>query len=196
MLAACMNTALKFRAVLMDSRLAATKDFNFIVNKNKQFISALKDSRLVLREADKKQGRFARIDTLALTDKQTVRGWLKGYAHEGLLVSAGLYKSGRQHGLGEAGCNDWRATVAGKVFHQFLKTKATLAKSPTGRVLTRNNPVFMSIVAVFKLECLKLKHKACHFALRAKLFIKAPAGLCRTAQSVNCVTSVINPAPS
>lgn len=30
----------------------------------------------------------------------------------------------------------------------------------------------MSIYAIFKLECLKLKHKTNHFALRAKLFIK------------------------
>ena len=29
----------------------------------------------------------------------------------------------------------------------------------------------MSIYAVFKLECLKIKHKANHFVLRAKLFI-------------------------
>lgn len=28
-------------------------------------------------------------------------------------------------------------------------------------------------MAVFKLECLKLKHHLNHFALRAKLFIKA-----------------------
>jgi len=40
-------------------------------------------------------------------------------------------------------------------------------------VTTQNNHVFMSIYAVFKLECLKIKHKANHFALRAKLFIKA-----------------------
>jgi hypothetical protein len=31
----------------------------------------------------------------------------------------------------------------------------------------------MSIYAVFKLECLKIKDKANHFALRAKLFVKA-----------------------
>jgi hypothetical protein len=31
----------------------------------------------------------------------------------------------------------------------------------------------MAIVAVFKLECLNIKHKTNHFALRAKLFIKA-----------------------
>jgi hypothetical protein len=31
----------------------------------------------------------------------------------------------------------------------------------------------MAIYALFKLECLKIKHKANHFALLAKLFIKA-----------------------
>jgi len=31
----------------------------------------------------------------------------------------------------------------------------------------------MSMVAVFKLECLKIKHHLNHFALRVKVFIKA-----------------------
>ncbi|MDP2178501.1 MAG: IS701 family transposase, partial [Methylicorpusculum sp.] len=35
------------------------------------------------------------------------------------------------------------------------------------------NHIFMTIYAVFKLECLKIKHKTNHFAMRAKLFIKA-----------------------
>ena len=42
----------------MDSWFAATENF--------EFIAALKDNRLVaLSEADKKQGRFVRMDTLA-----------------------------------------------------------------------------------------------------------------------------------
>lgn len=63
MIATCVNNALKFRYVLMDSWFAATENFEFIL-KNKHFIAALKDNRLVvLNEADKKQGRFVRIDT-------------------------------------------------------------------------------------------------------------------------------------
>ena len=58
-------------------------------------------------------------------------------------------------------------------FHKSLKSNASLAKSPTRTVTTQNNHVFMSIYAVFKLECLKIKHKTNHFALRTKLFIKA-----------------------
>jgi hypothetical protein len=59
------------------------------------------------------------------------------------------------------------------VAFEWVKSNASLAKSPTRRVMTQNNHVFMSIYALFKLESLKIKHKANHFALRAKLFIKA-----------------------
>ena len=63
MIATCVNNALRFHYVLMDSWFAAMENFEFIVNKNKHFIAALKDNRLVaLSEADKKQGRFVRID--------------------------------------------------------------------------------------------------------------------------------------
>jgi hypothetical protein len=60
-----------------------------------------------------------------------------------------------------------------EAFHKLLKSNAALAKSPTRAVTTQCQHVFMSIYAVIKLECLKIKHKANHFALRAKLSIKA-----------------------
>jgi len=49
-----------------------------------------------------------------------------------------------------------------------LKSNAALAKSPTRTVMTLNNHVFMAIFAVFKLECLKMRRKLNHFALRTK----------------------------
>ncbi len=58
-------------------------------------------------------------------------------------------------------------------FHKSLKSNAWMAKSPTRTVTTQNNPIFMAIYAVFKLECLKIKHQTNHFALRAKFFIRA-----------------------
>ena len=185
MIATCVNSALKFRYVLMDSWFASVENFEFIVKKKKHFIAALKDNRLVaLSAADKKQGRFVRIDTLELSDKQVVRGWLKGYAHEVLLVRQVFTNKDGSTGLLNLVCSDLTcngdmiATIYQKrwkveVFHKSLKSNAALAKSPTRRVTTQNNHVFMAIYAVFKLECLKLKHKTNHFALRAKLFIKA-----------------------
>lgn len=185
MIATAVNNALNFRYALMDSWFAATENFDFIVKKKKHFIAALKDNRLVaLSEADKKQGRFVRIDTLALADKQAVRGWLKGYTHEVLLVRQVFTNKDGSTGWLNLVCSDLTCdgdtitTIYQKrwqveVFHKSLKSNAALAKSPTRRVTTQNNHVFMSIYAVFKLECLKLKHKTNHFALRAKLFIKA-----------------------
>jgi len=58
-----------------------------LLEKDKHFIAALKDNRLVaLTEQDKKEGRFVRISQLELADQQAVRGWLKGFPQEVLLV--------------------------------------------------------------------------------------------------------------
>ena len=72
-------------------------------------------------------------------------------------------------------------------FHTSLKSNAALAKSPTRTVTTQNNHVLMSIYAVFKRECLKLKLNLNlnHFALRMKLYVKATQQAYRELQVVN-----------
>ena len=52
-----------------------------------------------------------------------------------------------------------------KRFISALKGNRRMAKSYEDKI--------MLIHAVFKLDCLKIKHKANHFALRTKLLIKA-----------------------
>lgn len=185
MIGTCIANQLKFRYVLMDSWFATKENFDYIVKKKKHFIATLKDNRLVaLSEEDKKQGRFVRVDTLQLTDKQTVRGWLKGFDQEVLVVRRIFTNKDGSTARLNLVCSDVTrtgeqvATIYEKrwkveVFHKSLKSNAALAKSPTRTTTTQNNHVFMSIVAVFKMECLKLKHKFNHFALRAKIFIKA-----------------------
>jgi IS4 transposase len=164
----------------MDSWYAAQENFEFIVKKKKHFIAALKDNRLVaLSEADKKQGRFVRISQLNLSDKQAVRGWLKGFDREVLFVRRVFTNKDGGTGLlnlvcsnltcdGEQVATRYQKRWKVEEFHKSLKSNAGLAKSPTRTVTTQNNHIFMSIYAVFKLECLKIKHKANHFALRAK----------------------------
>ena len=185
MIGTCVNNTLKFRYVLMDSWFGSVENFDFIVKKKKHFIAALKDNRLVaLSEEDKRQGRFIRIDALELSDKQAVQGWLKGYANAVLLVRQVFTNKDEGTGLLNLVCSDLtcdgdRITALYKKrwkveeFHKSLKSNAALARSPTRRVTTQNNHVFMSIYAVFKLECLNIKLKTNHFAIRAKLFIKA-----------------------
>ncbi len=185
MIQQCLNNRLQFRYVLMDSWFTAKENLEFIVDKDKHFIGALKDNRLVaLSVDDKKQGKFTRVSDIALEDKQAVRGWLKGYPHEVLIVRRIFTNKDGSTATVNLVCSDLTLTgekVAAiyqkrwkvEEFHKSLKSNAGLAKSPTRTPTTQNNHIFMAIMAVFKLECLKIKHQTNHFALKAKLYIKA-----------------------
>jgi hypothetical protein len=117
-----------------------------------------------------------------MADQLAVRGWLKGFPQEVLFVRRIFTNKDGSIGLLNQVCSDLAcngeqvATIYQKrwkveEFHKSLKSNAGLAKSPTRTVTTQNNHIFMPIYVVFKLECLKIKTN--HFALRAKLCIKA-----------------------
>jgi len=181
----CLSNQLKFRFILMDTWFASQENFEFIVKRKKDFIAALKDNRLVATSLeDKHQGRFVRVSEVALSDKQSVRGYLKGYDKEILLVRRIFTNKDGSTVAMTLVCSDTTldgdnvATLYQKrwkveEFHKSLKSNASLSKSPTKTIKTQANHIFMAIYSVFKLECLKIKHHLNHFAMRAKLFIRA-----------------------
>ncbi|MDM8568979.1 hypothetical protein QUF50_05615 [Thiotrichales bacterium HSG1] len=57
-------------------------------------------------------------------------------------------------------------------FHKSLKSNAVLAKSPARHIVSQSNHIFSSIIAVFKMECLKISNHINHFILRSKLYLK------------------------
>ena len=66
-----------------------------MIDLNKHFIMALKSNRTVaLREEDKKQGHFTRIDELSLSEQKPILGWIKGVDFPVLLPTSSLYKQG------------------------------------------------------------------------------------------------------
>ena len=80
MIQTAINNQLKFQYILMDTWFGAKENFEFISKKNKEFIAALKSNRLFATSLqDKYQGNFQRVDSLELLDKQSIRGYLKGY---------------------------------------------------------------------------------------------------------------------
>ncbi len=205
MIATCVNNALKFRYVLMDSWFGSSGNFDFIVKKKEHFIAALKDNRLVaLTEEDKEQGRFIRIDSLELSDKQAVRGWLKNYANAVFFVRQVFTNKDGSTGLLNLVCSDlacdgdqittlYKKRWKVEVFHKSLKSNAGLAKSPTHTVTTQNNHVSLSIYAIFKLECLNIKHKIRPLWDTSEALSQSnPTGLFRTSDFAGCVTSVLS----
>jgi len=180
-----INNQLKFRYILMDTWFSAKENFDFIIKKNKEFIAALKSNRLFATSLhNKHQGSFQRVDELELSDKESVRGYLKGYEKEVLIVRRVFTNKDGSIGILNLVCSDIAldgdsvSTIYEKrwkveEFHKSLKHNVDLAKSPTKTIKTQSNHIFMAVVSFFKLECLKIKHKLNHFALREKLLIKA-----------------------
>ena len=166
-------------------KMGCEMSVEYILKKNKHFISAIKANRLfALNLKEKYDGHFRRIDELKLKDNQSIKGYLKGFDKEVLLVcriftnkdgSIGrLYLVSSDTSLS----SDHIITIYKKrwkveEYHKSLKSNAAIAKSPTKTITTQISHIVMSMIAVFKLECLKIKHSLNHFALKAKILIKA-----------------------
>lgn len=185
MLEVNVRNQLKFLYVLIDNWFASQETFEHILKHEKHFVAALKSNRLVaLSLEDKKEGRFVHVNELELSDKQAVRGYLKGFDDEVLFVRRIFKNKDGSTGRLDLVCSDLTcdgqqvATIYEKrwkveEYHKSLKSNLGLTKSPTRTMTTQNNHVFMSLYGFFKLECLKIKHRLNHFALRAKLLIRA-----------------------
>ena len=180
-----INNQLKFKYVLMDTWFSSKENFEFIAKKKKEFIAALKSNRLFAKSLeDKLQGKFFRVDELELSDKQSIRGYLKGYDKEVLIVRRIFTNKDESIGMLNLVCSE--ITLDGSAvsaiyekrwkveeFYKSIKHNSAFAKSPTKTIKTQSNHIFLSIYSFFKLECLKIKHHLNHFALRMKLLVRA-----------------------
>ena len=185
MIQVALNNQLKFTYILMDTWFSSKENFEFIVEQKKHFIAALKSNRLFATSLDNKhKGEFISVSELELSDKQSIQGYIKGYDNKVIVTRRIFTNKDGSTGVLNLVCSD--TTLNGDAistiyekrwkveeFHKSLKHNVDLAKSPTKTVKTQSNHIFLSVLSFFKLECLKIKHKVNHFALRAKLLIKA-----------------------
>ena len=130
------------------------------------------------------KGISLQIDSLQWSSQELVRGWLKGLDFPVLLHRQVFTNKDGSTGILYLACSDFDCDVTNEeaiyqkrwkveVFHKTLKSNTALAKSPTKSIRTQNNHIFMSIYAAFQLECLKLKHRMNHFALRNRIYVTA-----------------------
>jgi hypothetical protein len=134
----------------------------------KDFIGALKSNRLVaLTKKDRAQGRFVRIDQIKWRKQKAITAWLKGLSFPVRLARQVFTNKDGSIGILYLACSqlaaDWNTitTIYQKrwkveVFHKSLKSNAALAKSPARCVNAQVNHLFASMIAVFKMECLKI----------------------------------------
>jgi len=126
------------------------------------FVMALESSRTVARsEAERQQGRFQALDTLAFPDEQPLRVWLRS-VQPAVLVTRQVFtnKDGSQGVLylvsSDTSLDQAQLTMIyqrrWKVeeYHKSLKQNTSMGKSPTKKPDTQANHFFAAILAYTK----------------------------------------------
>lgn len=186
MLKACTDNKLSFRFVVADLWYASAENMRYVkLDLAREFIFPLKSNRKVaLSLAEKQAGRFQAVQALDLEPDRLFEAHLEGVPFALRLI--------RQVFTNEDGSRGERYLVTSDVtlreddlsaiyqrrwkveeYHKSLKHNAALAKSPTRTETTQTNHLFCALLAFVKLERLKLTTSKNHFALKAKLYMKA-----------------------
>ena len=186
MLSVCIQNKLKFRFVLFDTWFSSKENMCYIKKDLiKDFVCALKSNRLAaVSEEDVQANRFTPIEELLWQEEMLFVGWLKDVPFPMSFVRQVFNNKDGSTGILYLACSDttvnrgqilaaYQKRWPVEVFHKSLKQNAALGKAPLRRVITQNNHVFATLYALFKLECLSIKRRLNHFALRAHLYLKA-----------------------
>ncbi len=186
MLAACQRNQIGFRYVLNDVWYASSENMSYIKQDlEKDFIMPLKSNRKVaLCLEDKKQGNYERVASVELEAGTTRELYLEQVEFPLLLAKEVFKNEDGSEGVLYLVSSDvtleyermstiyqrrWKV----EEYHKSLKSNASLAKSPTKTIRTQSNHVFASIYSFVKLERMKIATKLNHFALRARIYLKA-----------------------
>lgn len=181
-----VRNQIPFGYVLNDVWFASAKNMMFVTHElERDFIMPLKTNRKVaLNLADKRQGQYVRIDSLALEPDTLTTIYLEGVDFPLRLVKQVFTNEDGSIGILYLVTSDLEltpddiTTTYGKrwhvePYHKSLKQNASLAKSPTKTRTTQSNHLFASMCAFIKLEMLKKATHTNHFALKSKLYMRA-----------------------
>jgi len=181
-----VQNQIPFRYVLNDVWYSSAENMMFVKHTlGKDFIMPIKTNRKVaLSLADKQQGRYVRVDTLALESKVPMTIYLEGVAFPLRLIKQVFVNEDGSTGILYLVTSDTTlsyddiTTIYQKrwnvePYHKSLKQNASLEKSPTQTVTTQTNHFFAALCAFIKLEMLKGTTKLNHFALKTKLYVNA-----------------------
>ena len=177
---------LKFKYVINDIWFSSKDNMKWIKNElQKEFVMALKGNRLVaFSQQDKVQGHFVALADLELKAGQCRLVYLKGVNFPVVVAKQVFINKDGSTGTLYLVSSDTSLTYDQlttlyqkrwnvEVVHKSLKQNAALERSPTRTIRSQSNHIFAAMIAVTKLECLKLSHHSNHFALKSKLYVKA-----------------------
>ena len=135
--------------------MSAKDNFDFITKHEKDFIAALQSNRLFATSLEyKHNGEFISVSELELSDKQSIRGYVKGYDNEVVIVRLIFTNKDGSTGVLNLICSytdldvDSISTIYEKLckveeFHKSLKHNVDLAKSPNKTISTQSHHIYL-----------------------------------------------------
>jgi hypothetical protein len=197
-----VRNRLPFRFVLFDVWFASAETMVFIKQRqHRDFICPLKTNRKVaLSQADKPQGRYVRVDTLAWEAPAAKIVYLEGVDLPLLLVKQVFTNEDGSGGIRYLVTSDTTLSFDAltttyherwgvECYHKSLTQHVSLAKSPTPTVTTPTTHFFAALCGFIKLERVKVKTKLNHFALKSKLYLNALHSAFSTLRTLTLVQS-------
>jgi len=181
-----VSNQIPFRYVLNDVWYGSAENMNFVKHTlSKDFVMPLKGNRKVaLSLADKRQGRYVRVDSLVEEPNAMREIYLQGVDFPLLLAKQVFVNEDGSTGIVYLVTSDttqsyddvvciYRKRWNVEPYHKSLKQNASLEKSPTRTVVTQTNHFFAALCSYIKLELLRATTKLNHFALKSKLYMQA-----------------------
>jgi len=186
LLSCVQDMRLVFSLVIADTWFSSCENMTFIKETlKKDFIIPLKCNRkIALSALDKRRGRYTSIESIIFKEDVPITAYLEGVLFPVLLLKQVFTNEDESQGVlylcsSDTACDaetlkeNYQKRWKIEEYHKSLKSNAGLAKSPTQTVRTQINHFFMAMVAFVKLEKLKIKTGLNHFALKAKLYVRA-----------------------
>lgn len=180
-----IQNQVKFRYCLADSWFSSKENMEFITSKGKHFIFALKSNRTFASSKDNKQkGVFIAVKDLEWEDSTLKTGYLRGMDMPVSITRQSFTNEDKSIGTIYLATSDLTLNHTDIVtiyqkrwnveeYHKSMKSNLGFSKSPTKRETTQHNHLFAVAYGYHKLERLARATKLNHFALKAKLYIKA-----------------------
>lgn len=177
---------IQYKYVINDVWYASAANMVHIKKKlGKEFIMPIKTNRKVaFSRKDKIYEKYVTVSSLELKENTVYKIYLEDVPFELYLVKQVFKNEDGTEGVLYLVTSDKTLTYKQitelyqkrwkiEVYHKSLKKNASLCKSPARMVRTQSNHIFASIFAFYKLECMSMKTKLNHFAIKARIYEKA-----------------------
>lgn len=185
LLKSVIQNQVKFRYCLADSWFSSQENMEFIVGKKKHFIFALKSNRtFASSKQEKLNGTFTAVSDLVWEENTPKTGYLRGMDMPLKITRQSFTNEDKSIGILYLATSDltlehtdivtiYQKRWSVETYHKSMKSNLGFAKSPTKKETTQRNHFFAVAYGYHKLERLSRATKLNHFALKAKLYVKA-----------------------